>query len=85
MLELIKITLPLLLVLLAIYLLLKQFFDRERNIRYDELKFAQKKEYIHLRMQAYERAILYLERIDPNNLIMRAHRSGMKSNLLHQV
>jgi len=83
MLEIIKIILPLFLVLLAIYLLLNKFFERERNIRVDELKFAQKKEYVQLRMQAYERAILLLERIDPNNLIMRVHRSGMNSVVLH--
>ena len=83
MLEIIKTLLPLLLVLLAIYFILKQFFDRERDIRTDELRFAQKKEYVQLRMQAYERAVLFLERIDPNNLIMRVHRSGMTSNMLH--
>ena len=83
MLEIIKIILPLLLVLVAIYFLLKQFFTREQAIRADELKFAHKKEYIQLRIQAYERVILFLERIDPNNLIMRVHSSGMNSIVLH--
>jgi uncharacterized membrane protein len=83
MLEIIKIILPLLLVLLAIYFLLKLFFNREQAIRADELKFAHKKEYIQLRIQAYERVILFLERIDPNNLIMRVHSSGMNSIVLH--
>lgn len=30
-----------------------------------------------VRMQAYERLILFLERIDPNSLIVRVHRPGM--------
>lgn len=83
MLEIIKIILPLILVLLAIYFILKQFFTREQAIRNDELKFAHRKEYIQLRIQAYERVILFLERIDPNNLIMRVHSSGMNSIVLH--
>ena len=83
MLEIIKIILPLILVLLAIHFLLKQFFSREQAIRTDELKSAHKKEYIQLRIQAYERVILFLERIDPNNLIMRVHSSGMNSIVLH--
>jgi len=42
-----------------------------------------RKDYIPLRMQAYERAILYLERIDPNNVLMRVHKAGMSAKYLH--
>ena len=34
-------------------------------------------------MQAYERAILFLERIDPSNMIIRAHKNGMTAAMLH--
>lgn len=35
-----------------------------------------------LRIQAYERLVLYLERITPGSLIMRLHQAGMSSKLL---
>jgi hypothetical protein len=35
-----------------------------------------------LRIQAYERLVLYLERITPGALIMRLHQAGMSSKLL---
>lgn len=35
-----------------------------------------------LRIQAYERLVLYLERISPDALIMRLHQSGMSADLL---
>ncbi len=35
-----------------------------------------------LRIQAYERLVLYLERISPEALIMRLHQSGMSADLL---
>jgi hypothetical protein len=35
-----------------------------------------------LRVQAYERLVLYLERITPGALVMRLHQSGMSSRLL---
>ncbi len=35
-----------------------------------------------LRIQAYERLVLYLERIAPDALIMRTHQTGMSADLL---
>jgi len=35
-----------------------------------------------LRIQAYERLVLYLERITPGALVMRLHQAGMSSKLL---
>jgi len=35
-----------------------------------------------LRVQAYERLVLYLERITPGALVMRLHQAGMSSRLL---
>ena len=75
--------LPSLLVFAVVYFLLKQFFVREKKLREDELKLKARKDYIPLRIQAYERTVLYLERIDPNNLIMRIHRPGMSAKMLH--
>lgn len=34
------------------------------------------------RLQAYERLVLFLERVEPNHLILRVHRPGMSAALL---
>ena len=81
--EILKILVPALIVFLAVHLILKQFFDKERSIRQEELKLKMTKDYTPLRMQAYERTVLYMERIDPNNMIMRLHKPGMSARLLH--
>jgi hypothetical protein len=69
--EIVKILIPALVVFFVVFIILKQFFDKEQSIREDELKMKLTKEYIPLTMQAYERTVLYMERIDPNNMIMR--------------
>ena len=81
--EIIKITLPSIIVFGVVYYLLNQFLKKEKEIRAQELKLIAKKDYFPVQMQAYERAILYLERIDPNNLIFRIHKRGMSGKLLH--
>lgn len=82
-LEIIKITLPSIIVFGVVYYLLNEFLKKEKEIRAQELKLIAKKDYFPVQMQAYERAILYLERIDPNNLIFRIHKRGMSGKLLH--
>jgi hypothetical protein len=81
--EIIKITLPSIIVFGVVYYMLNQFLKKEKEIRAQELKLIAKKDYFPVQMQAYERAILYLERIDPNNLIFRIHKRGMSGKLLH--
>jgi hypothetical protein len=82
-LEILKFTIPSLLVVGMAYLMMKHFFDREIKTKYDEITAMNRKEYTPMRIQAYERAVLYLERIDPNNLIMRVHAPGMTARALH--
>lgn len=82
-LEIVKISIPALIIFVLVYFMLKQFFERERFMRMDEIKVNSRKQIVPLKMQAYERAVLYLERIDPNNMIMRVHRPGMSARMLH--
>lgn len=41
------------------------------------------KQVLPLRLQAYERLTLFLERIEPGPLLLRVHRSGMDARDLH--
>ena len=74
---------PLAGMLLITYLLLQHFFNKQLKESEKELINQKAKSYLPLKIQAYERAILFLERIDPNNLIIRIHKPTMNASKLH--
>jgi hypothetical protein len=74
---------PAALVLGACYLMVQKSFDNEQKIRLLELKKGNQKDTLPLCLQAYERIIVFLERISPNNLLLRTNRIGMSSRDLH--
>jgi hypothetical protein len=45
-----------------------------------ELKKSRQEFFLPNRLEAYQRVILYLERIHPNAIIMRIHNPGLSSN-----
>ncbi|MFT6855733.1 MAG: hypothetical protein ACJA0X_001708 [Cyclobacteriaceae bacterium] len=77
--DLLKITLPAGIVLYAVYLVIRAFL----NNQLDEYKFSlsQKNQEIILpiRLQAYERVCLLLERVSPGNIIPRLNENGMNA------
>jgi len=82
-LEIMKFTVPGLIVFLTTYFMVKRYFESQEKQVFVEGKFNASEKIWPNRIQAYERLVLYLERVNPNNLIMRVHRSGMSANLLH--
>ena len=74
LLEILKYTLPGLIVLLTTYIILKSFLENETEKQLIQLKQSNTKALIPLKMQAYERFVLFLERILPENLILRVSR-----------
>ncbi len=56
------------------------FFERHTShiekMKLRELHFKHKKQSLPLRLQAYERLVLFLERISPNNLVIRMSPIG---------
>jgi hypothetical protein len=83
LLEIIKLTVPPLIVFFTAYMLLKRFLDNDQKKQLVELKKMNRGNMTPVRMQAYERLVLYLERIHPNNLVMRTHKAGMSARMLH--
>jgi hypothetical protein len=58
---------------------------QERNAdRMAQLKQEDHKQALPLRLQAYERLTLFLERISPGPLVLRVHKSHMTSAMLHR-
>jgi hypothetical protein len=74
--EIVKIILPAALVFLTAYYLLKNFLDHDSRKRIVDLKLANQTVITPIRLQAYERVILFLERINPNSMVMRIGKVG---------
>ncbi|MCX6291811.1 MAG: hypothetical protein NT126_08610 [Bacteroidetes bacterium] len=74
---------PALLVSGAMLLVVKRFLDRDHQARLIEAKRSMQKESLPLKLQAYERLVLFLERISPNSLLVRTHRAGVSASQLH--
>ena len=59
----------------------KTYFDNQQKMQMLQMKIDERKESLKvvtpIRLQAYERMALYLERISPNSLILRTFRPGM--------
>ena len=68
-----------LLILIAVYLMMSSYFDNEDRRRRAELRAQNQRQALPLRLQAYERLALFLERISPNSLVVRV-KSGSLSN-----
>ncbi len=69
--EIVKYALPAILVVFVTYLMLSNYFDNEEKQRKYQLRRETQKSSLPLRMAAYERMVLFLERISPNSLLVR--------------
>jgi len=76
-LDILKYILPALIVLVSNYFIIKTFFDKDATKRRFELKYNNQKLISPVRLQAYERMILFLERISPDSLVVRTARPKM--------
>ncbi len=78
-LELIKYTLPALVVVLVVYLMMKSHFENDYKLKLLQLKADSSKDVIPLKLQAYERLTIFVHRISPENLIPRINQPGMSA------
>lgn len=78
--DLVKVILPAGLVLLAMYLTVTSFIKKEVVEKELAISAETAKTLLPIRLQAYERMALFLERISPNNLLIRLN--GQTPNVL---
>lgn len=78
--DILRFILPAALVLGAVYMMLKNFMQNEDRKRFYEARAANHRVSIPIRLQAYERMALLLERLSVNNLILRVRKPGMSAN-----
>jgi len=81
--DILKITLPALIVLLTAYLLIDKLLRNEEKRRNFELRKVSSSTLIPIRLRAYERLILVLERTTPDTLIVNVTTTGMTNMELH--
>ena len=82
--EILKIMIPAGAVFAAAYFLVKRFLDNDQKRREHELKKTSLGTITPLKIQAFERIVIYLERINPNSLVVRVNKNGMSARQLHQ-
>ena len=81
-LEILKIVLPAAMVFVAAYIILKSMLENDQKKREHELKKNNQSAVLPLKIQAYERFVIYLERINPNTLVVRINKNGMNAHQL---
>lgn len=69
--ELIKILVPALLVMYAMFLVMRNFLQKQFDQKLIDIKIKNSETTLPLRLQAYERMALLLERVSPNNMLLR--------------
>jgi hypothetical protein len=75
--EFAKILLPATLVLYAIYLTVRSFIVKEIELKKLEIRTRSIETILPARLQAYERMTLFLERMAPQNLLIRLSQPGI--------
>jgi len=75
--EILKYILPSLVVFFTVFYLIKLYLFGEEKKRIIQLKQDSRNLVTPIRLQAYERIAMYLERINPSNLVMRLNNSKL--------
>jgi CRISPR/Cas system CMR subunit Cmr4 (Cas7 group RAMP superfamily) len=77
LLEILKYTIPALIVFLTAYLILNRLITNEYKKQKVEIVLNNQKIITPIRIQAYERMVLFLERISPQSLVLRSQKPNM--------
>lgn len=85
LLEILKLVIPSLIVFLTAYFVLTTYLENEYKKKLIEMKMTNQGNVVPLRLQAYERLTLFVERINPNSLIIRIHQTGMTARELQSA
>ena len=67
------------------FYIFKPYLDKASNLQVLEFKKAITNQTIPLRLQAYERLVLFVDRINPANLLIRLIGNGYSAAELHSI
>lgn len=78
-LEILKYILPSVVVFIGVYFIMQNFLESEQKKTEIKYRSDNMKLITPSRLQAYERMVLYLERINLSNMVMRTYSRGMSA------
>jgi hypothetical protein len=67
------------------FYLVKPYLDKQNQVQLLELKRSVSSQTLPLRLQAYERVVLFIDRINPANMLIRLNAGGLSAVDLHIV
>ena len=83
--DILKITIPALIVFFTAWMLLRNMIKNDQDKRRQELILQNSRTVTPIKLQAYERIILFLERISLESLLIRISTPEMSANQLHSA
>ena len=83
--DILKITIPALIVFLTAWVLLRNMIRNDQDKRRQELILQNSRTVTPIKLQAYERIVLFLERISLESLLVRVSSSDMTASQLHSA
>jgi hypothetical protein len=81
--DILMITIPAVIVFLTAWVLLRNMFRNDQDKRRQELIMQNSRTVVPIRLQAYERIVLFLERTSLESLLVRTNTPGMSAAQLH--
>ena len=81
--DILKITIPALLVFFTAWLVLRNLIRNDQEKRRQEIVLQNSKIVTPIKLQAYERIVLFLERISLESMLVRVSTPGMTAAQLH--
>jgi hypothetical protein len=85
LLEILKFVLAGVGVVYVAFYLLRPYLDKSESLQLMELKKTISNQTLPLRLQAYERIVLFVERANPANMLVRLNETGMSAAELHSI
>lgn len=83
--DILKISIPAILVIITAWLVIRSMIKNDQERRRQELLLQNSKTITPIRLQAYERIILFLERISLESLLVRVSTPDMSAAQLHSA
>lgn len=84
-LDILKYTLSGIIVFLAGWFFIRKYLNEKVSLQRLELRRERMKYTLPLRLQAYERTILFLERINPSSILIRLHSPGISAQEMQTI
>ena len=67
------------------FYLIKPYLDRAEKVQMADLKKTIANQTLPLKFQAYERLVLFVERVNPANMLIRLHGTNYSAHDLHSL